>query len=255
MQATIHISRLHGGLCDCLARHVWFTKQACLANVHDGLVDDGIWHENDGLPELKPVQRQPRAVPQVPEEHLQNTDDLVALQCTTRQERQRRGTITIGNPVHGAFQPNGYVNRSRDMVSPAVYTRLSSHHFDIQSTEITLSWFLLPFTRACLLTTLTFRARKSHCHGFSCRLPALDLNHFDTQSTEITLSWFLLPFTRACLLTTLTFRARKSHCHGFSCRLPALDLNHFDTQSTEITLSWLLSPFTRACSCLEFSPL
>ena len=35
-------------------------------------------------------------------ESLQNTDDLVALQCTARQERQRRGTITIGNPVHGA---------------------------------------------------------------------------------------------------------------------------------------------------------
>ena len=113
IQATIHISRLHGGPCDCLARHVWFTKQACLANVHDGLVDDGIRHENDGLPELKPVlvaQRQLRAVPQVPEEHLQNTDDLVALQCTARHERQQLGTITIGNPLHGASEPNGYVN-------------------------------------------------------------------------------------------------------------------------------------------------
>ena len=91
---------------------------------------------------------------------LQNTDDLAALQCPSRQERQRRGTITIGNPVHGAFEPNGYVNRSRDMVSPAVYPRLSSHHFDIQSS-----------------------ARKSHCHGYSCRLPALVLNHFDIQAT------------------------------------------------------------------------
>ena len=50
-------------------------------------------------------ERQRRAVPDVPEEHLQNTDDLVALKCTARQERQRRGTITIRNPVHRAFKP------------------------------------------------------------------------------------------------------------------------------------------------------
>ena len=36
------------------------------------------------------------------------------------------------------------------MVTPAVYPRLFSHHFDIQST-----------------------ARKSHCHGYSRRLPTL----------------------------------------------------------------------------------
>ena len=76
------------------------------------------------LPRLHPVdaaRRQPRVDFEVPEEHLQNTDDLVALHCTARQERQRRGTITIGNPVHGAFEPNGYVKRSRDMVTPAVH--------------------------------------------------------------------------------------------------------------------------------------
>ena len=81
---------------------------------------DRVGHQDRELPRLHPVdaaRRQPRADPEVLEEHLQNTDDdLVALQCTARQERQRRGTITIGNPVHGAFQPNGYVNRSRDMV-------------------------------------------------------------------------------------------------------------------------------------------
>ena len=79
-----------------------------------------------------------------------------ALQCTARQERQRREMITIGNPVHGTLQPNGYINRSGVMVSPAVYPRLFSHHFDIQST-----------------------ARKSQCHGYSCRLPALVFDHFD----------------------------------------------------------------------------
>ena len=77
---------------------------------------DRVGHQDDELPCLHPIdaaRRQPRADPEVPEEHVENADDdLVALQCTARQERQRRGTITIGNPVHGAFEPNGYVNRS-----------------------------------------------------------------------------------------------------------------------------------------------
>ena len=114
---------------------------------------DRVGHQDRELPRLHPVdaaRRHPRADPEVLEEHLKNTDDLVVLQCTARQERQRRGTITIGNPVHGAVEPNGYVNRSRDMVTPAVYPRLFSHHFDIQST-----------------------ARKSRCHGYSRRLPTL----------------------------------------------------------------------------------
>ena len=50
------------------------------------------------------ARRQPRADPEVPEEHLQNTDDLVVLQCTARQKRQQRGTVIIGNPVHRAFE-------------------------------------------------------------------------------------------------------------------------------------------------------
>ena len=99
--------------------------------------DDGIRHQDDSLASVHPVharEGQPRADPKVPEEDLQNTDDLVALQCNARQERQQRGTVIIGNPVHGAFQPNGYGKRR-------------------------CSWFLLPFTRACLnFTTLTFRA-------------------------------------------------------------------------------------------------
>ena len=86
---------------------------------------------------------QPRADPHVPEQHRQNTDDLADLRCvhltgTARHERQQRGTITIGNPVHGAFEPNGYVNRSPRQ------------------------WLLLPFTRACFLTTLTFRALRGN---------------------------------------------------------------------------------------------
>ena len=50
----------------------------------------------------------------------------------------------------------GYLKRV--MVTFAVYPRLFSHHFDIQSTT-----------------------RKSHCHGYSRRLPALVVNHFDNQ--------------------------------------------------------------------------
>ena len=41
-----------------------------------------------------------------------------------------------------------------------VYEFLTTlHHFDNQSTvrEIALSWTVLPFPRACFLTTLTFR--------------------------------------------------------------------------------------------------
>ena len=71
---------------------------------------------------------------------LQNANDLAALWCvpltgTARQEKKKKSVerSSSENLVHGAFEPNGYVNRSRDMVSPAVYPRLSSHHFDIQS--------------------------------------------------------------------------------------------------------------------------
>ena len=101
-----------------------------------GLMDDAVRHENDGLPGGQPVharERQPRAVPNVPEEHLQNTDGLVALKCTARQERQRRGTITIGNPVHRACEPTvTYLQRG--------------------------SWSLLPFTPRLFSTSLTFRS-------------------------------------------------------------------------------------------------
>ena len=68
---------------------------------------DRVGHQDDSLPSVQPVharEGQPRAIPDVLEEHLQNTDDLVALQCTVQQERQRRGMITIGNPVHHAFE-------------------------------------------------------------------------------------------------------------------------------------------------------
>ena len=69
-------------------------------------------------------------------------------------------------PCSSSIRANGYVNRKQHiwlpykgiMVTPAVYPRLFSHHFDIQSTT-----------------------RKSHCHGYSRRLPALVVNHFDNQ--------------------------------------------------------------------------
>ena len=57
---------------------------------------------------------------------LQNVNDLAAL-CTARQERKQSGTIIIGES-----NTCGYLQRG--------------------------SWLLLPFTRACFLTTLTFRA-------------------------------------------------------------------------------------------------
>ena len=112
---------------------------------------------------------QPRADRHVREQHRQNTDDLATLRSvpltgTARHERQQRGTITIGNPVYGAFEPNGCVNRSRDMVTPAVYPRLFSHHFDIQSTarKSQCHSYSCRLTRACFLTTLTFRALRGN---------------------------------------------------------------------------------------------
>ena len=104
---------------------------------------DRVGHQNRELPHLHPddvAHRQPRADPHVPEEDLQNTDDLVALQCTARQERQRRGTIPITNPVLGAFKPHGYVNRSRDIWLLPFTPRLFSHHFHIQCTAWTLGY-------------------------------------------------------------------------------------------------------------------
>ena len=136
MQATIQISRLHGGLCDCLARHVWFTKQACLANVHDGLVDDGIWHENDGLPELKPVlvaQRQLRAVPQVPR------IPMISSLCSAPHDKK-------DNDVERSLSETLFMVHSSQTAT---------------STEVE-TWLLLPFTRACFLTTLTFRALRGN---------------------------------------------------------------------------------------------
>ena len=85
---------------------------------------------------------------------------------TSRQERKQRGTIIIGNPVRRAFETMATSTESNTsgylptgiMVTFAVYPRLFSHYFDIQSTT-----------------------RKSHCHGYSRRLPALAVNHFDNQ--------------------------------------------------------------------------
>ena len=78
------------------------------ALVLDGLENDGVGHQDDELPRLLPddaAHRQPRADPEVLEEHLENADDdLVVLQCTARQERQQRGTVIIGNPVHRDFE-------------------------------------------------------------------------------------------------------------------------------------------------------
>ena len=50
------------------------------------------------------------------------------------------------------------------------------------STEVE-TWFLLPFTRACLLTTLTFRALHGNHIVMVTRAvyPAFVLNHFNIQ--------------------------------------------------------------------------
>ena len=77
---------------------------------------------------------------------LQNANDLAALWCvpltgTARQERRQRGTIIIGNPVHRAFEPTATSTESNT------------------SGYLTKRVMVLPFTRACFLTTLTFSVR------------------------------------------------------------------------------------------------
>ena len=107
---------------------------------------------------------------------LQNANDLAALWCvpltgTARQERKQRGAIIIGNPCSWCFRAKrlrqqksfraGYLKRFID--PGTVYLRLFEFPttFDIQSTT-----------------------RKSHCHGYSRRLPALVVNHFDNLSVR-----------------------------------------------------------------------
>ena len=56
------------------------------------------------------AERQLRAVPEVPEEQRQNTNDLAALGCvcltvTALQEIQQCGTITVGDPRSSSSWP------------------------------------------------------------------------------------------------------------------------------------------------------
>ena len=74
---------------------------------------------------------------------------MISPLCSAPHDKkgQQRGTITIGSPVHGAFQPKRLTStESRVQVSPAVYPRLLYHHFDIQSR----------------------RGYHNESHGFSC---------------------------------------------------------------------------------------
>ena len=102
---------------------------------------------------------------------LQNANDLAALWCVpltgiARQERKQRGTIIIGNPVRRAFEPTATSTESNLSGYLTKGSWLFSHHIDIQST-----------------------ARKSHCHGYSRRLPALVALHFHIQSSAWTLGY------------------------------------------------------------------
>ena len=76
---------------------------------------------------------------------LQNANDsrrsVVRTPGTARQERKQRGTIVIGNHVHGAFEPTA--------------TSTASNTFGYLQRG---SWLLLPFISACFSPPLTFRA-------------------------------------------------------------------------------------------------
>ena len=115
---------------------------------------DRVGHQDRELPRLHPddvAHRQPRADPHIPEEHLQNTDDIVALQCTARHERQQRGMITIGNPVHRAFEPTA-THLMRVTATPVVYPRLFSSTLTLRALHGHLATFReswLPVANAC----------------------------------------------------------------------------------------------------------
>ena len=86
---------------------------------------DRVRHQDDSLPSVQPVHApgpttcRSRRTGRAPSEYR-----CVALQCTARQERQRRGTITIGNPVHRAFEPTAtYLQRGSQLLLP-FYPRL-----------------------------------------------------------------------------------------------------------------------------------
>ena len=107
---------------------------------------------------------------------LQNANDLAALWCvpltgTARQERQQRGTIIIGNPVHRAFEPT------------ATSTESNTSGYLTKGVMVTFA-----VTRACFLTTLTFRALRG--------------NHIVTVTLAV--------YPRL-LLSTFTFRALHGH--------------------------------------------
>ena len=95
------------------------------------------------------------------EEHHQNTDDLVALRCvlltgTARHERQQRGTVTIGNPLHRAFEPTA--------TSTEVNTFFESYGFSCRFPALVLNRFVIQSRRGY------------HFESVSCRLSALVLN-------------------------------------------------------------------------------
>ena len=114
---------------------------------------DGIWHQNDELLCHVPAHvahRQPDAEPEEPEE--QRVD---LLQVSSEE------TTLVGISITLTFRALAPLReRETRLIPPTVYSRLFEFPttFDIQSTT-----------------------RKSHCHGYSRRLPALVLNHFDNQ--------------------------------------------------------------------------
>ena len=153
---------------------------------------DRVGHQDRELPRLHPddvAHRQPRADPHILEEHLQNTDDLVALQCTARHERQQRGTIMIGNPVHRAFEPTA-THLTRVTVTPVVYPRV--FEFTTLTFRALHGNHMVTVTRVVyprlFSSTLTLRALHGHLATLrESWLPAanacLRIDHLDIQST------------------------------------------------------------------------
>ena len=145
---------------------------------HEG---DGIWHQNDELLRHEPAHvahRQPEAEPEEPEE--QRVDLLQVI-----SEPQLRSNDACWNFHHFDIQSTGYLERETRLIPPTVYSRLFEFPLLWHAGLVTLrgSWLLLPFTRACFLTTLTFRA----LHGNHIVMVTLPV-HPRLLSTTLTIS-------------------------------------------------------------------
>ena len=131
---------------------------------------DGIWHQNDELLRHEPAHvahRQPEAKPEEPEEQRGDPS-------TSSLSHSSEATTLFGIAITLIFRALATLReRETRLIPPTVYSRLFEFPLLSHPGLVTSrgSWLLLPFTRACFLTTLTFRA----LHGNHIVMVTLDV--------------------------------------------------------------------------------